>query len=71
MSEKGLDIRKETQGEINCILLSKMNPLKATFFEKSSRSSFYLAFDEKIWDFAHQSVAKDVETAFFVSTGSF
>ena len=43
MSEKSLDFRKETQGEINCILLSKMNALKGIFCEKSCRSSFYLA----------------------------
>ena len=71
MSEKFLDFSKEKQAEIICILLSKMNPLKAIFSEKSSRSSFYLDFEEMVWEFGHPSVGNDVETAFFVSRRSF
>ena len=48
MSEKFLDFSKEKQAEIICILLSKMNPLKAIFSEKSSRSSFCLDFEEMV-----------------------
>ena len=51
MSEKVSDFKKETQSEINCILPSKMNLLKGIFFEKSSRSSFYLDFEENVWEF--------------------
>ena len=71
MSEKVVDLKKETQSEIKCFLLSKMNFLKGVFFEKSSRSSFYLDFEEKVWESGHQSVGNDVETAISVSTGSF
>ena len=65
MSEKFLDFSKETQAKIICILLSKMNPLKANFSEKSSRSSFYPDFEEKFWEFCHQKLGIDDETALF------
>ena len=65
MSEKVLDFRKEKQAESICILLSKMNLLKGIFFEKSSRSSLYLDFEEKVWEYGHQSVGNDVKKAFF------
>ena len=48
-----------------------MNLLNGIFSEKSSRSSFYLDFEEKVWELGRQSVGNDVKTANSVSTGHF
>ena len=59
MSEKVLDFKKETQSEINCILPSKMSLLNGIFLAKVFSASFYLNFEEKVWEVSHQGVGND------------